>query len=360
MSLSLKEATKTVAKFLGKDTDAILIASKKLWAWNGTAGCMAPCDEVEGITAVVSGSKFKQAVAALGVNAQIAKPKKSLLIFDDHTRFSLASKTKKDGPPIPNTLTGLEWVQVADHVTAAATALSKLVHHDDGTPFDLDVVRATTEWTAASNGKHLAIVWAPIVQVGAYIPGRALIDLKGGLEIATTDRLVYLRANDGVLRWSRVMQSNWPDSVVNDMGPLRTDARRIAVGLDAVELEKLAANAVASMDTNAEVFTLCLDPRASELSFRGKPARSGGSFASTIDVEWPENQPKEARWVGANPRDLKKLASVVKAGGGTKRWLSVGSKIDGVVLWGGDDVTIEILLMPQHLIQPDLPDGLTA
>lgn len=343
----LRDAIAAAAPFFHKDRDTVLLTSTELAAYNGSEGVLVSLDGFEG-SALVSGTKLKQACMSLGSGAVAQVRDKAIHVFTMGSKeetWKLPIQHARGAPQLPKLKTA-RWQAVSSQTTASLAALGRLVYGEaDAGGFRMDVVASTESALLASDGVVAGVAWQPLA-TGVSVPAALVRGLQGPIEVGVTGRLVAVRSGP-VLRWSPLPNSSYPVSLVDQVVSRRSAAVGV-VEIGRSALVALAGNALKALDSPADAVTLAASPEG-WVSLCGRGSKAKGGFESQLPVKVQADALCHV-FVGAGP--LHRAVQCLQA---EKVWIRVLRDPGGLIVW---DDTIEVLISAQHHDgKPSFPGG---
>lgn len=323
---------------------AVVAEPGKLWAFNGVSGCEIPCESITE-SFVVDCAHFREQVRAVGSAAEIKVSETKVTVWGKGVKFTI-QRMAEDKRPSRGEVPKRGWKAVPAAWVQSIAQVARLVGEQDvGGTFMATGLRLAPEWVAAATNHRGAVLWVAGLVDEAVTVSPALLDgLAGDLELVCTAKAVWVRSEDGQVRWTLPLEGGWPDEAfVSAVAAAREGST--AIQLAPADLERVAA--LALVEAENDLAAIRLEIGKDTLSFTGGPHEGVSGVEAEIEIE---GGPKTKVYAGINPKWIKLAAAVLVgvAGGEEKLQLVMGEPTAGILLQNGDP-PVEVLTMPLYL-----------
>lgn len=340
--MKLKQALTIAAGHVATEGAMACVSLEPGWvrATNGDTGVACPVEGLA-VTIAVDCAALRKIVDAIGVEPELSEAGGKLRIKGGGARYTLGSpNTAPQMPQAPK-----KWTELTGMQMAALCAIADAVDRKQPNPA-LCAVRLTPEWVAAAAHDAAIAAWMKglVDQPVSALP-EVFQGLGGPGGIHVQRRKLWVKDSTGQIRWSQTVVHDWPDKSVQAMiSNARSGAARVAKGIDLSELVTLCRRADAVAETRVAPALLTLGAKV-ELTAGGETKRGERSFKGSIGCDGAAGSHAT---VGVSPHRLMRLGRTVGAVEGDK-YISVGTKFDPILLWGGAEVIMEALVMPLRI-----------
>jgi hypothetical protein len=343
--MHLRDALTIASKHVGDEHLAcVVLKPGQVAATNNIAGCVVPCEEVT-IDCAVNCAALLRMVKAIGSGPklELAKGRKVIVTGEAGTAsYTLQAIPEARAPVIPD-VPAVGWVEITE---AQMTGLCELAGLVEAKAYNqaLAGIRLTPSWAAVSALGYTVCLWtAGLTPVPFTAPPGAFLGMGGpGKLLVNSDRL-WVQESSGQIRWTLGLQADWPDAALQTMvATARAEAGRGSGSVDVAALAALAKQAAAIAETKLDRYDLVLESGNLSL-IGGDPSASYG--AATFSGSIPCAIAGSKR-IGVSVPELEKVASAAALIPGGSMAISVGGPRSPILIWGGDAVIIEGLVLP--------------
>ena len=336
-------------------------------AQNVESGVRIPC-EAATVSAAVDCATLAKMVKALN-EPTLSRKGDRLVVEGSGGRYTLQvleEEAVAAPPPIPTE----GWVKVTGAEMSAIAAIAAGAAPRDAAAYALSGIRFHHEWTAAASATTVAVAWKGGVLPEPFtMPADTLAGLRGDCEFSLDNHRVFVReASSGQIRWCTGIGLEWPDSAVeNVLVAQRNDAARVRVDVAGKVLAGMFDRASVVADNPLVAFRITVSGRRIACQgSSGATATGIGEFVGDVEVEGkPDGEADVATLAegvlfGISPAAMSLAAGVIAKAGGDILALSVNGPLQGVIVWGGGEVQVEVLTMPLRLDEGGVEEAAPA
>lgn len=347
--LTLKSALAIASAYVAKKPDGdvayhtVAIRDGILRGMTATAGCEIPVADVAGVDHAVDAGKLAAMLKAISIPVVSTAKGRKIKVTGGGVSYTLSAVPQSAEPRFPK-VPATGWRPVTAAQVAVLGEIGKLVDPTSQN-VSFQALRITPTWAAAARPDAVVFGWmAGLVEEGGElsVEPHLFAGLTGEAEMAAHKGKVFVRSKaTGEVRWSLQLVGGWPDaSLIEVLGQAR-QGKETSAGLDPNDLRTLCNQAAVVSADRAEPFALQLTGGALTL----KGAQGVVAFDASIGVD---NLTAPSEPWGARPDRLGLVAAIVAAAGGETS-IALGNPFSGLLLWGGEGVVVEALVMPQRL-----------
>tara|TARA_Y100000034_G_scaffold79245_1_gene95186 strand:+ start:3080 stop:4123 length:1044 start_codon:yes stop_codon:yes gene_type:complete len=309
-------------------------------AVNATSGCRLACPDVT-VEVAVSVASLKNMLGAM--SAADMEVKRNVLRLSEGGRvFTLRGIPKSSAPTFPEPPSG-DWIELTVEQVKAMAAICRLASSEDTPDHALSGIRLTGDWIATASHASMGVAWvAGLVEEAVTVPALLFKGAEGEVQFQVKDGIAWMvEKESGNVRWSRVLELEWPDSTVNaTLATYRSQEGRASFGVHMAEIKAVADQARVVADSNASGHKLQVNEGQITLDGEGALGAYHGSCECGADDE-------VTALVGVSSLQLfKAVATVAEISEIEQQYMSLATATDAIMLWGGESPVVEVLLMP--------------
>lgn len=241
------------------------------------------------------------------------------------------------------------WTPVPAHVVQALGTMERLADPDG----PLAGVYIDSQRAIAGNMRQVAIAYHGVVPFPCRVPVGFFKGLEGDCQFAPEVRpgeseafRLWVEDSQGSRRWTQLYHGEYPVGSIDQMVThVRGAVGRFEAKVDFQELGKLAARASAISEGHVDACKLQLaGPKLTITGGNSKGKWGATDFSGSIDIT-----SMGTAHIGVTGMDLQKAAGVLGGMPQPHRMALSAQAATILDMWAGNDVVIEVLIVPVHL-----------
>ena len=345
--MDIKPAVDVACGYVGEEYpySAIQLAEGRVRALNSIRGCDLTCADAT-VACSVAADQLRGAVRALQSDMQMSIGKGRKLHVEGSGSIykikALPQSAEFVFPQAPDWPNG--WSVIPGDVVKAISSMAKIAPEEGS----LAGVYFGPSYVVSADLSHCCILWQGVSPQPVLVPPKFLVGLSETVSITVVEGKVWLRTEDGSLRWTRLLAQEYPAAAIMGLVErLRSLPGRHQVSVPMSEVAALAKRATAIAEGRVDAYRVTV--HADELHMRGGDAGSSWGateFAGVIDVQPNADGSGEAAVTGDS---LHKIASLIASLGGENHVLSLSDRTTPLSIHGGAPVLVEGILQPVHI-----------